>query len=60
MLGALWNFLGITFAIPSGKNACAQCCSGARNHTSPEKSSNTYKWTIARATPTQQNHDFGR
>jgi hypothetical protein len=24
MLGALWSFLGITFAIPSGKKACAQ------------------------------------
>ncbi len=24
MLGALWSFLGITFAIPSGKNACVQ------------------------------------
>jgi len=24
MLGALWSFLGNTFAIPSGKNACAQ------------------------------------
>ena len=24
ILGALWSFLGNTFAIPSGKNACGQ------------------------------------